>query len=157
MKQQLLKEEYEKKKLQEEYERRKTIEESERRKTIAKKIEKEALAKKKYEEEQKRLAYERQYMEEGDSSEMPYDVEELIEKFIKVQVNETVDDEFEDHREQVFKELLEIRKENEQDINKHFKTKGYKAINARALMEGIEYTEANRKYIKSVRNGDIYK
>lgn len=51
---------------------------------------------------------------------MPDDIDDLIEEFIDVQVNETVDDEFEDHREQVFKELAAIRKENHQMIEKHF-------------------------------------
>ena len=59
--------------------------------------------------------------EEGDTSEMPDDIEELIEQFIEVQVNETVDEEMDDHKEQVFRELAEIRKENYQEIEKHFR------------------------------------
>ena len=73
------------------------------------------------EQERKRSLLERQKKIVSESDEPSVDdsddMEELIELFIEQQVDETVEDEMDDHREQIYHELMAIRKENTDEIN----------------------------------------
>jgi len=77
------------------------------------------------------------------------DLEEKLDRYISNQVDETLEDEVEDHRQQIFQELNEIRRENATEINAHFKKMGFPPLNPEVLKD-----DRYQRYYQT--DGDFY-